>query len=132
MSGTRRPCCDVMRFALLNYLRGVAALWVFAHHLAWARDEVTAPGFILRGYLGVPMFFVISGYCLAAAARQARDRGDSTVTFLTRRLLRIYPPLWAALGLAVAVYAVGPSMGWPTVPYGAEFAPPDWVDRPAG
>ncbi|HJZ90773.1 MAG TPA: acyltransferase [Gemmataceae bacterium] len=121
-----------MRYPLLNYLRGVAAVWVFAHHLAWSRADVTAPGVILRGYFGVPMFFVISGFCLAAAARQARDRGDSMGTFLTRRLLRVYPPLWAALGVAVVVYAFGPAFGWPAGPFGAEYAPPSWAERPAG
>jgi peptidoglycan/LPS O-acetylase OafA/YrhL len=121
-----------MRFALLNYLRGVAALWVFAHHLSWARDEVDAPAILLRGYFGVPMFFVISGYCLAAAAKQARHRGDSTGRFLTRRLLRVYPPMWAAIGLAIGVYVLGPTMGWPAVPFGADYAPPNWIDRPAG
>src|SRR5262249_25182208 len=121
-----------MRYPLLTFLRGVAAVWVFAPPLAWSRADVTAPGVILRGYFGVPMFFVISGFCLAAAARQARDRGDSMGTFLTRRLLRVYPPLWAALGVAVVVYAFGPAFGWPAGPFGAEYAPPSWAERPAG
>lgn len=121
-----------MRYALLNYLRGVAAVWVFAHHLAWSRVDLTVPGVILRGYFGVPMFFVISGFCLAAAARQARERGDSAATFLSRRLLRVYPPLWAALGIAVVVYSFGPAVGWPAGPFGFEYYPPTWSDRPTG
>lgn len=57
-----------------------------------------------RFWLGVPMFFVISGYCISATAdahrRQKRKIGD----YFARRMRRIVPPYWCAL--AVTLLAV--------------------------
>jgi peptidoglycan/LPS O-acetylase OafA/YrhL len=64
--------------------------------------------------LGVPLFFVISGYCIAASLDGHRRRGASSWEFLARRLRRIYPPYWAAL--LVFVVTVGGldrlGLGW--------------------
>lgn len=91
-------------FALLDPLRGLASLLVVLHHLPgqpmgrWA------------GEVGVMLFFVISGYCIAAAWHRALQRAmlDPTVpptrvvgTFFLRRVRRIFPPWWAALVLWV-------------------------------
>ena len=57
-------------------------------------------------YLGVPIFFVISGYCIAASADSSRRKGDSPWTFLKRRFWRIYPPYWASLVGLIALVAV--------------------------
>lgn len=94
------------RFALLDPLRGVAALWVFAFHLslspAWERELPALFAVLRQGDLGVPMFFVISGFCIAAAGRSAA-RDGAVVTFLRRRLRRIYPPYWASVLVVAAV-----------------------------
>ncbi len=54
-----------------------------------------------HGWLGVPVFFVISGYCLAGSL-QKRARGGcrSMIHFWKDRLLRIFPTYWAAWLLA--------------------------------
>ena len=44
--------------------------------------------------VGVPLFFVISGYCIAAAADTVRQREHSLGAYFTRRFRRIYPPFW--------------------------------------
>lgn len=54
------------------------------------------------GYLGVQMFFVISGYCIAGAACSTLRRGDQWGSFMLARLRRIFPPLWFSLILIVA------------------------------
>jgi len=96
-----------MRFTILDPLRGLAALWVFAYHYDFAtivRESVPFFHAILKqGTLGVPMFFVISGYCLAAAAIASLERNESTWLFLRRRVRRIYPTYWCAILVAVAV-----------------------------
>jgi peptidoglycan/LPS O-acetylase OafA/YrhL len=68
---------------------------------AWARWLVV--GFVRLMDLGVPLFFVVSGYCIAASMDSHRRRGASSWEFLKRRLRRIYPPYWAALLVFVAV-----------------------------
>jgi len=58
------------------------------------------------GFLGVQVFFVVSGYCIAAAA--LATRGDRPVgTFLRRRLHRIFPPYWGMLAVLCLFGLVG-------------------------
>ena len=68
------------------------------------------------GYVGVHLFFVISGFCIhLRAARARRDPAARTLPvreFFLRRFWRIYPPYWIALGLfgiavPVAAHALG-------------------------
>jgi peptidoglycan/LPS O-acetylase OafA/YrhL len=54
-------------------------------------------------WFGVPIFFVVSGYCIAACIDGLQRRPRSAAEFFTRRLRRIYPPLWAGCAWAVAV-----------------------------
>ncbi len=58
------------------------------------------------GWLGVPVFFVLSGYCLAESIERHAARGSSAAYFWGDRLLRIYPTYLAALIATVAVSAL--------------------------
>jgi len=79
----------------IDALRFVAALIVVLFHLAqalpivnnWYRNTVK------YGWLGVPVFFVISGYCIILSAHNSSNVKD----FLCRRLFRIFPPYWFSL-----------------------------------
>jgi peptidoglycan/LPS O-acetylase OafA/YrhL len=95
---------------MLDAWRGVACLMVVVHHAGYAIDWSEADGTgsatwvrwlvvyaVCRMRLGVSLFFVISGYCIAASVDASRRRGGSPWEFLTRRFWRIYPPYWAAL-----------------------------------
>lgn len=82
----------------LTGLRGVAALWVLACHAAiftpragsWM-DEWIRP-IAYAGFLGVDVFFILSGFVLAYAyERDAVRTGRAYVHFLRKRLARIYP-----------------------------------------
>jgi peptidoglycan/LPS O-acetylase OafA/YrhL len=64
--------------------------------------------------LGVPIFFVISGYCISATADATRRSGRSTASYFKRRFRRIFPPyvifvLSSALLIGLA-YRVCPSL----------------------
>jgi peptidoglycan/LPS O-acetylase OafA/YrhL len=76
------------RYELIEGLRGLAALVVVMHHL-----QIAPP----IGHYAVMLFFVISGYCIAAATEAGRRRGMGFGTFMLRRLHRIYPPYFFAL-----------------------------------
>ena len=57
-----------------------------------------------RMWLGVPIFFVISGYCISATADNSRRKKHPTLTYFKRRFRRIFPPYWIAFaGFAVLV-----------------------------
>jgi peptidoglycan/LPS O-acetylase OafA/YrhL len=59
--------------------------------------------FAQLAWIGVPFFFVVSGYCIAASVHGSQRRPIALTTFFARRLRRIYPPLWCACGWAVIV-----------------------------
>src|ERR1700754_2010805 len=65
---------------------------------------------IAWGSAGVPIFFVISGYCIhrGGALRLARDPGYrlDAGTFWMRRFARIYPVLLAALLFTLALDSI--------------------------
>jgi len=52
-------------------------------------------------WVGVPIFAVVSGYCIAASVDSLRRKPHSLSNYVVRRARRIYPPLWAACGLAI-------------------------------
>ena len=93
-------------YRLLDAWRGVAALWVVMLHVrldstpAWLRDVSAG------GHLGVPMFFVISGYCIANAAMRSANAPRPASHFLRARVRRIYPPYLLASGLAALLSAL--------------------------
>lgn len=49
------------------------------------------------GVYGVEIFFVVSGYCIAAAMSSAAKRENAPIAFLKARLRRIFPTYWASL-----------------------------------
>jgi peptidoglycan/LPS O-acetylase OafA/YrhL len=99
----------VTQFLTLDAFRGMAALWVVMDHACI--PYITGDGSQLRnsalywissfGSLGVVLFFVLSGYCIAGAVYQALVRGSSPFQFARDRIRRIYPPYLAACLLDV-------------------------------
>lgn len=79
----------------IDYLRGLAAISVALFHFnETERPEIPIYSDIVSyGWLGVPVFFFLSGYCIQISAQSSR----STLSFLVRRSLRIYLPYWSSL-----------------------------------
>ncbi len=91
----------------LTGLRGLAALWVVAFHATGFLAE--APRGLDRRYLGVDLFFILSGYVLTHVYgdRLASGRMDEAMRFLGRRIARLWPVWLAALGLFAAKAEIG-------------------------
>lgn len=71
----------------LTTLRGPAALTVFCFHIAHNTNWFPGIPFAMNGYLGVSLFFVLSGFVLTWSFReQTTPRG-----FYLRRFARVYP-----------------------------------------
>jgi peptidoglycan/LPS O-acetylase OafA/YrhL len=93
----------------LDALRGFAAAIVFAFHWYWLSFTATSnPHLVLVAKLlsplgygdsGVPIFFVLSGFCIHLAFCRAPARNFSTPQFFHRRFFRIFPAylLWLAI-----------------------------------
>jgi peptidoglycan/LPS O-acetylase OafA/YrhL len=81
----------------IDGLRGIAVLSVVIYHFNIA--PLTA------GFVGVDIFFVISGYLITGIIKNEIERGNFTFTrFYERRIRRIFPALF---GMLLAVLAVG-------------------------
>lgn len=111
------------RIEFIDDLRGLAVLGVFLFHalaaaygysmLPWQslfRDFHFAPSFLAllplhMGWIGVPIFFVVSGFCIHVSFHQ---QGRDWRGFFIRRFFRIYPAYLAALLLFMLICA-GPN-----------------------
>ncbi|MBN8911283.1 MAG: acyltransferase, partial [Rhizobiales bacterium] len=79
----------------IDGLRAIAVAIVVLHHVALARG----------GFIGVDVFFVISGYLITRIILREIESGSfSLLDFYTRRARRIFPALAAVL-LASALAA---------------------------
>ena len=108
-----------VRYHALDIWRGIVCLVVVLEHAAvclWSAAENGATGFLVKTQewiiwasrlnLGAPLFFVISGYCIAASLDSTRRKGIRPSRFLARRLWRIFPPYWASMAV-IALLVVG-------------------------
>lgn len=86
------------RFLNLDGLRGISIILVIWHHAEHFTN--VALGY---GFLGVDLFFIISGFLIVTLLlREKRKSGDvSLKSFYIRRFLRIFPLYYASLFLIV-------------------------------
>jgi peptidoglycan/LPS O-acetylase OafA/YrhL len=102
------------RFQSLDLWRGAACIMLVLYHATFyghytfrMSDASTwswagLPLHLIRHcWVGVPIFFVISGYCIAASIDSLRRRPHSLRDYFIRRVRRIYPPLWYMCAIAV-------------------------------
>jgi peptidoglycan/LPS O-acetylase OafA/YrhL len=106
------------KYRSLDLWRGVACLAVLANHGVFkANDHEGVSSFLdtvgmglanicARLWIGVPIFFVISGYCIAATADSNQRRKQSLKDYFYRRFRRIYPPYWILLGAIFIIYVL--------------------------
>jgi peptidoglycan/LPS O-acetylase OafA/YrhL len=88
---------------LLRFLAAVSvALFHNYYNLADKPDTLYTAFFFNYGKLGVPIFFVISGYCIMIALNHAK----TSIEFIIRRLFRIFPPYWFSLLFTVAIVII--------------------------
>lgn len=115
----------VRRYDSLDAWRGVACLFVVLGHCTVymipyaspeSREQQAANAILALlkwMVVGVPMFFVISGYCITAAAYNAQSRSHSFASFMYRRARRIYPPYFWLVVLTVLVVCATWALGAP-------------------
>jgi len=90
-----------MTLPSLTSMRVFAALCVAVHHTrhVWAHFSVT-DWLGQVGWLGVPFFFILSGFVLMWGYDTRRGMGD----FFIRRIVRIYPLHLATLVFVLLCY----------------------------
>ena len=90
----------------LTSVRFLLALGVvfFHYQLQWPWDAMSSTGLLDRARLGVDVFFILSGFVLTHAYREALDAGRLNYRrFLVARVARIYPAHLAVLLFVLAM-----------------------------
>src|SRR5712691_1793156 len=101
------------RFAELDGLRSIAALWVVVYHFVgrpnayWLKDNpefaalITPWNINLQGLYAVDLFFIISGFVIFMTIR----RSNTVLDFVISRAARLYPAFWVCV-LVTTVIAI--------------------------
>ena len=109
------------RIEAIDALRGLAALAVVLFHyvafIPLMGISVGPIGSVVvaltrYGYLGVPIFFVLSGYVIAMTASRYTFTPSTGARFILRRLVRIAPPYWVMVLLTAATLIAGRTAGY--------------------
>ena len=80
----------------IDGLRAVAVLLVVLFH--------AFPEWVSGGFIGVDIFFVISGFLISTILFENLDRGSfSFIDFYSRRIRRIFPALITILIISLAI-----------------------------
>lgn len=93
------------RLSSLDVLRFLAAASVMVYHYTYHYAEPGDPALPLlqaitrHGYLGVEVFFIISGFVILWSAQ-----GRSAVAFVRARILRLFPEFWVAVVVAALIF----------------------------
>ena len=90
------------RVLALDGLRGFAALWVVAYHAYLCGSPSSRFGYAVevffdRGWIGVQIFFVLSGYLITGILLDSAGQQAALPRFLFRRALRIFPVYYLTL-----------------------------------
>jgi peptidoglycan/LPS O-acetylase OafA/YrhL len=100
---------STQRFTFVDALRGLAALSVVLYH-AYEGNHITGllahlPAWVThllkQGGIGVAVFFVLSGFVISHSVSSSRVTLPFVGRFMLRRSLRLEPPYWFAIALAM-------------------------------
>lgn len=94
------------RIRELDGLRALAIIAVMVHH-CWPR-EYPLSGLADAGWMGVDLFFVLSGYLITGILLRTAGQENYYVSFVRRRALRIFPLYYLCLALFTAVAVLRP------------------------
>jgi peptidoglycan/LPS O-acetylase OafA/YrhL len=111
LSARHLPCLDGVR--------GIAILWVALFHFlpnshrepGWANVLFEFTG---TGWLGVDLFFVLSGFLITRILVQTRDEPRRFRNFYARRCLRIFPLYYGVLLTVFAAVWLNPAFDTPS------------------
>ncbi len=102
-------------YALLDGLRGVAALLVVFYHIfeglsfAAGGTPITV---VNHGYLAVDFFFILSGFVIGYAYDDRLGRTMTLGNFFKRRLIRLHPMIVMGALLGFVAFLVQGSVQW--------------------
>jgi peptidoglycan/LPS O-acetylase OafA/YrhL len=103
----------IQRHSVLDALRGLAALGVAWFHFTNGNPSFLSPGFVKNsgalGWLGVEVFFVISGFIIPFVLDRGGYRIGDYGIFLLKRIVRLDPPYVVSIAIVI-ILALASSM----------------------
>lgn len=114
------------RFTLIDGLRGLAAVSVMLYHYTTGDMHkplsYVIPGWALfgcsKGWLGVQIFFVLSGFVIAFSIGEREMTPRAAALFAARRQVRLDPPYWTSLAISTLIPLV-----WRMMLHDGRFVP---------
>lgn len=104
------PAEKTTRFTAVDSLRGIAALFVAIFHLLRpAAGNYSSPlidsliNIFEYSFLGVPTFFVISGFVIAATMKPREVNFGYVGKFIVKRAIRLDPPYWFSMAMDIGL-----------------------------
>jgi exopolysaccharide production protein ExoZ len=98
----------------IQALRGLSALWVLLYHAQLLQGNSGWAPYVewaSFGYLGVDIFFVISGFIMAMNTAHTAPSVRHSLRFALLRLGRVYSGWWPVFGLCLLGLSI--TSGWP-------------------
>lgn len=101
------------RFRFIDGLRGIASLGVACYHITRygpvaGSARLTIPTSLQflcdHAWVGVQVFFVISGFVIAYSVRKARVTPSYLANYALRRSLRLDPPYWSTIAAVLLLH----------------------------
>jgi peptidoglycan/LPS O-acetylase OafA/YrhL len=89
-----RPACQKSKLKALEALRGLAALYVFVHHLHFSPNKGIG-SLLYFGQEAVVLFFLLSGFVIHLSV--SGKGGSSASSYIRSRARRIFPVFMVAL-----------------------------------
>lgn len=119
------------RVTVIDSLRGIASLAVCWYHLVFTSGSFLGGSLVAgllrdsarNGWVGVEIFFVISGFVIPLALYRSQYTPRSFGAFMLKRIVRLEPPYLVSVVLCVVLWYV-----WAVVPrlHGPPFDP-QWL-----
>lgn len=114
-----------MKVKNIQALRAIAAVLVVIDHIPRDEAKLFPSGYLrglgVSGAIGVDLFFVISGFIMLVTTWGSFGMPGAPLSFLIRRILRIYPIWILAVVIGLGVNAADPRLlhvddrSWPAV-----------------
>lgn len=91
----------------LQVIRALSAIMIVGHHVALYINDESLPlinKIFYNGWIGVDVFFVLSGFILYYTSYKKIGHKDQCKDFMFKRLSRIYPVYWVVLSAVLIVW----------------------------
>jgi peptidoglycan/LPS O-acetylase OafA/YrhL len=98
------------RLQSIEAMRGVAAMAVVLFHCTWQMHTPWIQSIGAYGWLGVEVFFVISGFVIPYSMREAGYSINHFPRFMARRIIRLEPPYLVSILLMLLLAGISARM----------------------